>query len=130
MRKALLALSMFAIVAATAFIVISDADESSAAICDDVNVYILNEDGTYTKSTVSNVQTVREAINKAMADQGRTMQLNQTMTAINSVDGRTASSADSQYWRVFQWLAPGNSGWSMQAFNTASNDRMMSGTTY
>ena len=59
MRKTLLALSMFAIVAAAAFIVISDADESSAAICDDVNVYILNEDGTYTKSTVSNVQTVR-----------------------------------------------------------------------
>ncbi len=130
MRKALLALSMFAIVAAAAFIVISDADESSAAICDDVNVYILNDDGTYTKSTVSNVQTVREAINKALAQQGRSMELNQTMTAIKSVDDRTASAADNQYWRVFQWLAPGNSGWSMQAFNSASNDRMMSGTTY
>ncbi|MBO5600484.1 MAG: hypothetical protein J5897_05530, partial [Candidatus Methanomethylophilus sp.] len=122
MRKILLALSLFAIVAAVAVVI--NSDDSSAEICDDVNVYILNEDDTYTKSTVSNVQTVREAINKAMTQQGRHMELNQTMTAIKSVDDRTASATDDQYWRVFQWLAPGNSGWSMQAFNSASNERM------
>ena len=62
MRKILLALSLFAIVAAVAVVI--NSDDSSAEICDDVNVYILNEDDTYTKSTVSNVQTVREAINR------------------------------------------------------------------
>ena len=128
MRKILLALSLLLIVSAVA--VIMDSDDSSAEICDNVNVYIQNSDGTFTKSTVNDVQTVEAALTKAIQAQGRTMELNQTRTAIKSIDGRTASSADNQYWRVFQWLAPGNSGWSMQAFNTASNDRMQSGTTY
>ena len=128
MRKVLLALALLVMVSAVA--VIMESDDSSADICDNVNVYIQNGDGTFTKSTVDNVQTVEAALNKAIQAQGRTMELNQTRTAIKSIDGRTASSADNQYWRLFQWLAPGNSGWSMQAFNSASNDRMQSGTTY
>ncbi|MBP5735441.1 MAG: hypothetical protein J6W53_06475, partial [Candidatus Methanomethylophilaceae archaeon] len=128
MRKILLALSLLLIVSAVAMVM--DSDDSSAEICDNVNVYIQNSDGTFTKSTVNDVQTVEAALTKAIQAQGRTMELNQTRTAIKSIDGRTASSADNQYWRLFQWLAPGNSGWSMQAFNSASNDRMQSGTTY
>ena len=123
-------LPMLALVLAVSSVIIVTAgsDDSSAAICDDVKVYILNEDDSYTMSTVNDVQTVRDAINKAMADQGKKLELNLTMTNILSVDDRKPG--DSQYWRVFQWLPAGTSGWGVQAFNQASNDRMMSGTTY
>ena len=113
MRKILLALSLLLIVSAVA--VIMDSDDSSAEICDNVHVYILNGDDTYTESVVSNVQTVRDAVTRAIEAQGRTMSLNLTRTNIVSVDGRTPG-AD-QYWRVFQWLPAGTSGWGVQAFN-------------
>ncbi len=121
----LLALTI-AVIASAAAVGLSD--DSSAAICDDVKVYILNEDGTYTVSEVDGVQTVRDAVTAALADQGRTMKMNPTKTNILSVDGRTAP--DGQYWRVFQWLPAGTSGWGVQAFNTSSNDRMVTGTSY
>lgn len=128
MRRSLLVLSSVAIVAAAALISVDDPGESSAAICDNVNVYILDPDGTYTKSTVDGVQTVRGAIVKALSDQHREMELNPTRTGILSVDGRTPG--DGQYWRVFQWLPAGNSGWGVQAFNASSDGKMMPGTTY
>ena len=123
-------LPMLALVLAVSSVIIVTAgsDDSSAAICDDVKVYILNEDDSYTMSTVNDVQTVLDAINKAMEDQGKKLELNLTMTNILSVYDRKPG--DSQYWRVFQWLPAGTSGWGVQAFNQASNDRMMSGTTY
>lgn len=114
--------------AVCAAVLLADTEESSAAICDDIHVHILNEDGTYTESVVGDVQTVMGAVDKAMADQGRKMVMNLTKTNIVSVDGRTPG--ESQYWRVFQWLPAGTSGWGVQAFNSSSNDRMVSGTTY
>ncbi|WP_400242528.1 hypothetical protein [Methanomethylophilus alvi] len=77
-------LPMLALVLAVSSVIIVTAgsDDSSAAICDDVKVYILNEDDSYTMSTVNDVQTVRDAINKAMADQGKKLELNPTMTNI------------------------------------------------
>ena len=88
---------MLALVLAVSSVIIVTAgsDDSSAAICDDVKVYILNEDDSYTMSTVNDVQTVRDAINKAMADQGKKLELNLTMTNILSVDDRKPG--DSQY---------------------------------
>ena len=123
-------LPMLALVLAVSSVIIVTAgsDDSSAAICDDVKVYILNEDDSYTMSTVNDVQTVRDAINKAMADQGKKPDL--TLTMPNMLSGDDRKPGDSQYWRVFQWLPAGTSGWGVQAFNQASNDRMMSGTTY
>ncbi|MBO4797590.1 MAG: hypothetical protein J5494_02290, partial [Candidatus Methanomethylophilaceae archaeon] len=103
-------------------------DDSSGAISDGVRVFILNEDGTYSESSVDGVQTVKGAVEKAMEDQGRAMEMNLTKTNILSVDGRRAP-ADS-YWRVFQWLPAGTSGWGVQAFNANSDGRMASGASY
>lgn len=122
------AILMVVLVALTSAVILTHSDESSADICDGVNVYIQNEDGSYTKSVVDNVQSVKEAIDKAIADQDRTMELNLTKTTITKIDGRSAPSG--QYWRVFQWLAPGSSGWSLQGFNTNSNQNMASNCTY
>lgn len=128
-RSVLLALFLAVAVSATAAAVLESSDDSSALICSDVRVYILDEDGGYTLSTVGDVQTVKAAVTKAMEDQGRTMKLNNTMTNIVSVDGRSPS-GDSEFWRVFQWLPAGTSGWGVQAFNASSDEKMASGTTY
>lgn len=124
MRRLLLIIAIALVLAA----VCAPADQSSGAVCDDVRVFVLDEDGGYTESTVSGVQTVKGAVEAAMEDQGRSMELNMTKTSILSVDGRRAP-ADS-YWRVFQWLPAGTSGWGVQAFNAYSDGRMASGTAY
>ncbi len=128
MRKSVLLALSAAVVISVAAAALESSDDSSALICDNVRVYILNEDGSYTMSAVGDVQTVKAAVTKAMDDQGRTMKLNTTQTAILSVDGRGQD--DGRYWRVFQWLPAGTSGWGVQAFNTSSDGKMVSGTSY
>lgn len=118
---------ILALVAVTSVIILAQSDEASADICNGVNVYIQNEDGTYTQSVVDNVQSVKEAIEKAVAAQGRTMELNLTKTSIQKVDGKGPSS--DFYWRVFQWLPPGSSGWALQGFNKNSDQNMCSNCT-
>lgn len=122
----LLALSVAVLLAA---VFVTQSDDSSADICDDVKVYILNEDGTYTESVVNNVQTVRDAIDKARTEQGRQWELNLTHTNILSIDGRKPTGSD-MYWRVFQWLPAGTSGWGVQSFSSSSDSKMVSHTTY
>lgn len=111
-------------------------DDSSAEICDDVRIYILDPNAAddapfeekYVCSTVSGVQTVKDAVNDALKQQGRTMEMNLLQTQILSVDGVKAP-AD-HYWRLFQWLPAGTAGWGLQAFNANSNEKMVSGTSY
>ena len=102
-------------------------DESSAATCDGVRVYVENEGGGYDLSVVDGVSTVRGAIEAALADQGKTMVLNDRGN-IRSVDGRELD--DSHYWRVHQWLPLGTSGWGMMAFDPNSDGMMASGSAY
>lgn len=101
----LLALTIAVLVSA---VIVIESDDSSADICDDVKVYILNEDGTYTKSTVNNVQTVKAAVSAAMNEQGRRMNLNLTSTNILSItdgygtpDAKTRTAGTDQYWRGY-----------------------------
>ncbi|MBR7152489.1 MAG: leucine-rich repeat protein [Candidatus Methanomethylophilaceae archaeon] len=126
MRKAVIAVLLALLAVATASVLIPD--ESSADICGDIRVYIQNPDGTYAMSTVGGVQTVRAAIDAALDDQDRTMETNVTRTNIVSIDGVKAG--ENQYWRLFQWLPAGSSGWGVQTFSAASNEKMVSGTTY
>ncbi len=123
-----IAIVVLVLMTLTAVILLEHSDEASAEICSGVNVYIENEDGTYTKSVVNNVQSVKEAIEKAVSAQGRSMELNLSNTAIKSIDGRTAPG--DQFWRVFQWLPAGSSGWAVQGFNDNSNQNMASNCTY
>ena len=102
-------------------------DDSSAAVCDDVRVYIENVDGEYDLSVVSGVSTVKGAIDAALEDQGKTMELN-SRGNVKSVDGRELDS--DHYWRVHQWLPLGTSGWGLMAFNPESDAMMTTGTSY
>ena len=104
------------------------ADDSSAEVCDNVRVYIQNSDGTYDETVVSGVQTVREAVQTAAAEQGKNMKLNITSTNVLSVDD-VKNDSDHQ-WRIFQWLPPGKPGWGVQIFGLESDGKMSSGTTY
>jgi hypothetical protein len=126
MRRMVPAILLATVLVSVAVVMVSD--ESSAAICEDIRVYIQNEDGTYTESIVGGVQTVRAAIDLALDEQGRTMELNITGTNIVSIDGRKAG--EDHYWRLFQWLPAGTAGWGVQTFNAASDAKMVSGTTY
>ncbi len=123
-----IAIVVLVLMTLTAVILLEHSDEASAEICSGVNVYIQNEDGTYTKSVVNDVQSVKEAIEKAITAQDRTMELNLSNTAIKSIDGR--SPPDNLCWRVFQWLPAGSSGWAVQGFNSNSNQNMVSNCTY
>ena len=126
MRRTVPTILLATVLLSVAVMMVSD--ESSAAICEDIRVYIQNEDGTYTESVVGGVQTVRAAIDRALDEQGRTMELNITGTNIVSIDGRKAG--EDHYWRLFQWLPSGTAGWGVQTFNAASDAKMVSGTTY
>ena len=108
------------------FITISD--DSSADICDDVDVYIQDPvTDAYEMTSVSGVQTVRAAIQAAMDAQGHVLELNLTETNIKSVDGY--KNTKDWGWRVFQWLPDGNKDWGMQTFQEKSDERMRSGCT-
>ena len=117
-------LALFAFVLVCTF----SADDSSAEVCDNVRVYIQNSDGTYDETVVSGVQTVREAVQTAAAEQGKNMKLNITSTNVLSVDD-VKNDSDHQ-WRIFQWLPPGKPGWGVQIFGPESDGKMSSGTTY
>ncbi|NLL94182.1 MAG: leucine-rich repeat domain-containing protein [Thermoplasmatales archaeon] len=115
-------------VAATVLLFAVSADDVSAGICDDVRVYIQNEDGTYDMAMVGGVQTVRSAVTGAADELGRDIKLNITGTNVQSVDG-LGNDTDHQ-WRLFQWLPPGTAGWGVQTFSPKSDERMATGTTY
>ena len=126
MRYGIIVLSLVAILASLApALVLSD--DSSAATCDDINVYIEEADGSCRMSVVDGVSTVKEAIEAAIADQGKTMELN-SRGNVRSVDGHEADSDHS--WRIHQWLPLGTSGWGLMAFNTISDEKMVSGASY
>lgn len=129
-KRTLIVAFVVAIISCCMFL-ISESDESSADSCDDVSVYILDENDTYQKSVVSDVQTVKEAIEKAMTDQGRKMVLNTTQTEILSIDERIAPSENSKYWRIFQ-LRTNEEGidWTIKSFNEISDSSIQSGSVY
>ncbi len=102
-------------------------DDSSAATCDDVKVYIEESDGTYTTSVVNGVSTVKEAIEAAIADQGKTIEYN-SKGNVRAVNGLSADS--DHMWRIHQWLPLGTSGWGLMAFDDKSNGMMVSGASY
>ena len=102
-------------------------DGSSAAACDDVRVFVEEPDGSYEMSVVVGVSTVREAIDAALADQGKTMELN-SRGNVRSVDGHEADG--DHMWRIHQWLPLGTSGWGLMAFAPDSDRMMASGASY
>jgi hypothetical protein len=102
-------------------------DDSSAATCDDIRVYVENADGEYDMSVVDGVSTVQGAIEAALADQGKSMELN-SKGNVRSVDGREPE--EDQFWRIHQWLPLGTSGWGLMAFSPESDAMMATGTSY
>ena len=118
----LFAVALAAILAPT----LSMSDDSSAATYSDIRVYIENASGEYDMSVVGGVSTVKEAIEAAAADQGKTIALVSNGSAVRSVDGLEPES--DKYWRVHQWLPLGTSGWKHTALD--KSDGMVSGTSY
>lgn len=102
-------------------------DDSDAAVCDNIRVFIEDENGKYEESTVSGVSTVKGAIEAAVKAQNKTITYNDRGN-VASVDGRTVDSDHS--WRVHQWLPLGTSGWGVMGFDSESDKMMNSGTSY
>ena len=102
-------------------------DDSDAAVCDNIRVFIEDENGEYEESTVSGVSTVKGAIEAAVKAQNKTITYNDRGN-VASVDGRTVDSDHS--WRVHQWLPLGTSGWGVMGFDSESDKMMNSGTSY
>ena len=126
MRYGSIVLGVIAILALLAPAVVLS-DDSSAAACDDIKVYIEEADGSYEMSVVSGVTTVKGLIEAAVADQGKTIEYN-SKGNVRSVDGLLGD--DDHSWRVHQWLPLGTSGWGLMAFNDASDRMVISGATY
>ncbi|MBE6519683.1 MAG: hypothetical protein E7Z68_00990 [Thermoplasmata archaeon] len=126
MRYGSIVLGVIAILALLAPAVVLS-DDSSAAACDDIKVYIEEADGSYEMSVVSGVTTVKGLIEAAVADQGKTIEYN-SKGNVRSVDGLLGD--DDHSWRVHQWLPLGTSGWGLMAFNGVSDMMVISGATY
>ncbi len=126
MRYGSIVLGIIAILALLAPAVVLS-DDSSAAACDDIKVYIEEADGSYEMSVVNGVTTVKGLIEAAVADQGKTIEYN-SKGNIRSVDGLQAD--DDHMWRIHQWLPLGTSGWGLMAFDDKSNGMMASGASY
>ena len=109
----------------TGALVISD--ESSAQTCDDVSVYVEKADGSYEKTTVNGVSTVKGAIETALKQLGLDWEYNSENKFI-SVDGRKLS--DGYYWRIHQWLPLGTPGWGVMSYDSKSNSYMQTGCSY
>ncbi len=102
-------------------------DDSDAAVCDNIRVFIEDENGEYEESTVNGVSTVKGAIEAAVKAQNKTITYNERGN-VASVDGRTVDSDHS--WRVHQWLPLGTSGWGVMGFDSDSDKMMNTGTSY
>ncbi len=126
MRYGSIVLSIIAFLALLAPAVVLS-DDSSAAACDDIKVYIEEADGSYEMSVVNGVTTVKGLIEAAVADQGKTIEYN-SKGNVRSVDGLLGD--DDHSWRVHQWLPLGTSGWGLMAFNDASDRMVISGASY
>ncbi len=126
MRYGSIVLGLIAILALLAPAVVLS-DDSSAAACDDIKVYIEEADGSYEMSVVNGVTTVKGLIEAAVADQGKTIEYN-SKGNVRSVDG--LQSDNDRSWRVHQWLPLGTSGWGLMAFNDASDRMVISGSSY
>ncbi len=123
MRYGSMVMGIVAILALTLVV----AEDSSAATCDDIKIYVECPDGSYEKSVVNGVSTVKEAIDATMADQGKKMELN-SRGNVRSVDGLEGD--DDHVWRIHQWLPLGTSGWGLMAFNDKSDSMMVTGASY
>lgn len=126
MRYGSIVLGIIAILALLAPAVVLS-DDSSAAACDDIKVYIEEADGSYEMSVVNGVTTVKGLIEAAVADQGKTIEYN-SKGNVRSVDGLQGD--DDHSWRMHQWLPLGTSGWGLMAFNDASDRMVTSGASY
>ena len=126
MRYGSIVLSIIAFLALLAPAVVLS-DDSSAAACDDIKVYIEEADGSYEMSVVNGVTTVKGLIEAAVADQGKTIEYN-SKGNVRSVDGLLGD--DDHSWRIHQWLPLGTSGWGLMAFNDASDRMVISGASY
>ena len=102
-------------------------DESSAQVYDDVSVYVEDEYGDYEKTIVSNVSTVKGAIETALKQLEMDWKYNSENKFI-SVDGRELS--DGYYWRIHQWLPLGTPGWGIMSYDSNSNSYMQTGCSY
>ncbi len=102
-------------------------EDSDAATCDNIKVYVEEADGEYTKVTVGGVSTVREAIESALDKLGKTYEYGNE-GKFTSVDGRTLD--EDHYWRIHQWLPLGTAGWGLMSYDSTSDSYMNSGCSY
>ena len=102
-------------------------DESSAALCDNVTVYVENPDGGYDKTTVNGASTVQGAIESALSKLNMTWEYGSENRFL-SVNGRTLD--DDHYWRIHQWLPLGTAGWGIMGYDSKSDSFMQTGCSY
>ncbi len=112
------------VILAGAFVI---SDDSSAQICDNVSVYVEKADGSYEKTTVNDVSTVKEAVETALKQLGMKWEYNSENKFV-SVDGRKLD--DGYYWRIHQWLPLGTPGWGVMSYDSNSDSYMQTGCSY
>ncbi len=115
------------ILATSASIVVSDENDAASTSYDDIKVYLEGPYGDYKLSVVNGVSTVKEAIEAAIVDQGKTIEYN-SRGNVSAVNGLAADS--DHIWRIHQWLPLGTSGWGLMAFDDKSDGLMASGASY
>lgn len=116
-----------AVIAASVFILLEDSSESDAATAEDVRVFIERADGTYAETKTSGT-AVEQIIDNACDKLNIPIVFNTKLGTIVSVDGKVPDYG--QYWNIHQWMPLGTHDWAPVGFDTESDSKVITGTTY
>lgn len=115
-----------AFLAAVTVVIDSYDDGSDAATGTDIRVWIETAGGEYKETSVS-ASSVEDVINSA-AEQLDIKIVYSDLGTIASVDGKTAETPYT--WVVHQWMPLGTHDWAEVGFDSLSDSKLISGTSY